>query len=174
MAKDPDPPPAPLIKHPAAHHSFFRALPGDRAGLGDGGRLGERELGRLVDQRGFRGECVLREPTHQREVVAVHLVAGSEPGDSCADGVDHAGDVRAKCPASGGTQPADPCVRGRSAQALPVAEVDRGRGDSYPELTGGGGRYRDVLDMEHIGGPVPVVDHRLHTSLTAHLVMPAT
>ena len=102
-------------QHPATRHGPLRALQGDRARLRDGRRLSEGELGRLVGECGFRRERVLREATLQPEVVAIHLVSGSEPGHPFPDVVDQAGDVRSERPASREPQPADPRVRGRSA-----------------------------------------------------------
>ena len=43
-----------------------------------------------------------------------------------------------------------------------LREVDRRHGDLDPHLPRGGRRQWNVLDAEHLGGPVPVVDDRLH------------
>ena len=144
----PRPSACPVDQHPGTLDGLLRALQGDRAGLRDRRRLGERELRRLVGECGLRSERVLREAAHQREVVAVHLVAGAEAGHPFADLVDHAGDVRSERPLGRGTQPTEPRVRRRSGQALPVAEVERGRCDLDAHLPGGGRRHRDVLDAQ--------------------------
>jgi hypothetical protein len=127
-----------------------------------------------VSECGLRRERVLREPAHQREVVAIHLVSASEPAHPIADVVHDPGDVRSERAASRDPNTAHPRISRRPAQALPIAEVDRSGGDPHPHLSGRGRRYRYVLDTEHIGRPVPVVDDRLHGPTEAHLGMVAT
>ena len=137
MANEPDPPPAPLMstRQPGTARCVPCSAIAPACGMVDASA--NVSSGRLVGECGLRRDGVLREATHQREVVAVHLVAELEPGHPFADLVDHAGDVRSERPPGRGTQPTQPRVRGGSGQALPVAEVDRGRSDLDPHLARG-------------------------------------
>ena len=162
IANDPEPPPAPLISTRTPAAAPRGALQRDRARLRDRRRLRERQLRRLVRERRLGRDRVLGEAALEREVVAVHLVTGPEAGDALADGLDPTGDVRAERAARRSAQPTDARVRRRAAQALPVAEVDRGRGHLDQHLPGARRRHRDVLDPQHVGRPVAVVDRRSH------------
>ena len=130
--------------------------------------------GRLVGECGFRRERVLREAALQREVVAVHLVSGLGTGSPLSP--------------TSSTTPAmsEPSVRRAGNRSPPIrayAGDPRRHSQSLrltdvaatfdPHLAGGGRRHRDVLDAQHVGRPVPVVDDRLHSRPAAHLVMAA-
>ena len=155
---------APVDQHPTPDRGAVGSLQRDRSGLGDRRRLGERQLCRLVGERRLGRDRVLGEAALQREVVAVHLVTGPESSDALADGVDPPGDVRAERAARRRAQPTQARIQRRAAQALPVAEVDRRRGNLDEHLPGAGRRHRDVLDPQHVRGSVPVVDDRSHTA----------
>jgi hypothetical protein len=77
-----------------------------------------------VGQRRLRRDRVLGEAALQLKVVAVHLVAHSEAGDTRADRLDASGHIRAERPAGRRAEPAEPRIKRRAPQALPVREVD--------------------------------------------------
>ena len=106
-------------QHPAPGRGAVGALQRDRTRLGDRRRLRERQLRRLGRERRLGRDRVLGEAALQREVVAVHLVAGPEPGDALADGLDPPGDVRAERPARRRAQPADAARTAASRAGTP-------------------------------------------------------
>ena len=164
MAKVPDPPPAPLIRTLLPATAGRTALQGDRARLRDGRCLCEGEPGRLVREHRYRRHRIFGETSFEREVVAVDLVPRTEPGDPRTHIVDDAGDIRPEDPPSRATQPAEPGVCRRPAQALPIAEIDRSRSHLHSHLARGGRGDRDVRDAQHITVSVPVVHDRLHAN----------
>ena len=157
-------------QHPPIRRGSRGSLQRDHTRLRDRRRLDERELGRLARQRRLRCQRVLGEAAHQRQVVAVHLVAGSERGDARAHRIHDAGDVGAERPVLGRSQPADARVGRRAAQTLPIAQVDRRRRDLDEHLTCRRRRNRHVVDPQNFGSPVLVVDDGLHASAPAEVV----
>jgi hypothetical protein len=124
-----------MVTSPATHSSVI----GSKRD-GPGRCLGEAQLGRLRGERRLGCHGVLGEAAHQREIVAVHLVTGSEASDALAHGLDPPGDVRSERPMCGRAEPAETRVRRRTAEALPVAEIDR-RGRNPDEHLSGGARW---------------------------------
>ena len=90
------------------------------------------------------------------------LVTGSEPSDALADDVDPPGEVRAERLVRRRAQPAQARIQRRAAQTLPVTEVDRCGGNRDEHVPGGGRRHRHVVNPQHIGRSIPVVDDRPH------------
>ena len=132
-------PPSPAVdQNPSPLRSPDRALQCDRAGLRDGRRLREGELGWLAGQCRLRGDRELRKAALELEIVPVDLVAGLEAGHAGAHGLDPAGDVGAERRTPRRPQPTQARVEGRATQTLPVTEVDRRRRDPDQHLRGRG------------------------------------
>ena len=129
IANEPEPPPAPLIstRRPAAAPAVPCSAIAPACGMVDASA--NVSSGRLVGERGFGRDRVLGEAALQREVVAVHLVAGSEPGDPAPTASTHPAMSEPSVRRAGERSPPMPRVQRRAAQALPVAEVDRRGGD---------------------------------------------
>jgi len=162
----------PIDQNPTAGAHVGCPLQRDRGRLGNGRGLGEGQCVRLVGQSLFRRHCVLGEPAHQGEIVTVDLIAGLEPGDTGTDGFDPPGNVRSERPARRGAQSADPGVRRRATQTLPIGEVDRGRRHLHQYLALSRGWLGDLLDPQHIGRSVSVVDDCPHPYLPVEPVKP--
>ena len=111
----------PVDQHAAPGGGAVGALQRDRAGLRDRRGLRERQRGRLVGEPGLRRDRVLGEAALEREVVAVHLVTGPEPGDARRRRPPPA--RRCPIPACGG--PASAVRRSASTAASPSASPSR-------------------------------------------------
>ena len=162
IAKEPEPPPAPLTSTRTPDRGAVGPCSAIAPAWGIVDASAKVSPAGLWASAGFGRDGELGEAALEREVVAVHLVTGLEPGDALADGVDPAGDVRAERAARRRAQPAEAGVQRRAAQTLPVAEVDRRRGDLDTHLPGGGRRQSNVVNSQYPGRPVPVVDDRPH------------
>ena len=148
---------AAVDKHATAGGGTGGPLQGDRTRLRDGRCLGEAQPGRLRRERGLVSHRVLRKATLQRQVVAIHLFADSEMGDPATDFRHPARDVRTERGTSRGAQTPEAGVERRSAQTLPVGEVDRRRGHLHQHLSRGRSRHRHVVDAQHVWGAIPEV-----------------
>ena len=96
IANEPEPPPAPLIstRRPAAAPSVPCSAIAPACGIVEASA--NVSAAGLWASAGLRRDRVLGEAALEREVVAVHLVAGPEPGDTLADGLHRSGDVRSE------------------------------------------------------------------------------
>jgi hypothetical protein len=153
----------PVDEDPHPWRYIGGSLQCDRCRLWDRRRLAERQLLRLGGEGRFGRNGVLGEAAFQPEVVAVHLVTRLEPGDVGADGLDSPGDVRAERRASRRSKSSDAGVERRAAQAFPVAQVERRRGNPHEHLVGARHRRRHVVDPKQLGRAVAVVDDGPHT-----------
>ena len=162
-------------QHPATRDGPLRALQGDRARLRDGRRLGEREL---------RPACGrVRTPARRRTPRSRPSARGCRRTPRLRAGTGsplrRPRRPRRRCPtrASGAPGERSPPIRAyagdprRHSQSLRLTDVAATLTRTWPAAGDG---HRDVLDAQHVGRPVPVVDDRLHVRPAAHLVMAAT
>src|SRR5579864_17320 len=138
-----------------------KQLEGRCRGHPDGGRLLEREVGRLRQEVVLRGTRVLGESAR---APAEHLVSWPELRDGTAYSLDRARDIR---PRNAVLRLADADGHAREVRHAshedPVADMDRGRVDADQNLDILGHRPGDFLDAQHRAGlAVNVLDDRLH------------
>ncbi len=124
----------------------------------DGGRLLERQVGRLLGNRILHAH-VLGEGTR---ATAVDLVAHREVGHGLADCLDHAREVGADPRLPGRAEPRRRTRDEQPRHRVPVGRVDRARADAYENLVVGRCRLLELHELEHLRASVAVLDDSPH------------
>ena len=162
MANAPEPPPPPLISTRAPGVASRCSLQRDRARLRD--RRGLREAQRrglsASTDSGAIANCA--NPPLRCRLSPYTSSPTREARDARARRGDDPGDVRSEHRAPAAFAARRTAHTRASRPALPVAEVQRGRGHFDEHLARPGHRHRHALEAEHVRRSIPVVHDRLH------------
>jgi hypothetical protein len=137
-----------LVSRPRVCH-IAQPHQGGVAGQRDRGRLLETEVGRLRLDQVVRRAHVLGERSVD---LAVHLVAGTEPGHCRADRLHPSGEVGAPDLHPGAAEPERHAGHVRVApHGVPVPGIERGGVNPNQHLGAGGHRLVDVVEPQDVG-----------------------
>ena len=146
------------------HASSPKAGEGEDHPVTDGGGLLVGHARGLEGQRGVLAHAdVLRVGSEALRMDSEHLVPGRELRDRRPDRLDLTGELGAEDRLRGVAQAAEGPDDIRLTGAEPaVGPVDRGGVDLDEDLVVRRHRLRHISELQHLGGPIPRVDHRAH------------